>query len=285
MHKRKSSSFIYIDDSDAEIYNNLPNNRKNLCIECGVDMGPNNPRQLCRKYYCENKVSTHNVINNDDNYNDDNDDINDDINLDDDDDDGNEIENNKEPAKKIKTYIINLLGGPGIGKTTMAALLFAKLKLKKYTVEYVQEYAKKLVWTETYDILNNQYMVSTSQYKLFKAINNKVNIIVTDGSLFHGLYYNRTNPNNTSNVDKTEEKIMEYFNEFNNINILLIRGNYEYEQAGRYHSETEAKEMDIALKNILVEKNIKYTEFLAEENSINDIINFVENYIKKNNII
>ena len=26
---------------------------KNLCIECGIDMGECNPRQLCRKTYCE----------------------------------------------------------------------------------------------------------------------------------------------------------------------------------------------------------------------------------------
>jgi hypothetical protein len=24
------------------------------CLMCGVDMGPSNPRQLCRKSYCEN---------------------------------------------------------------------------------------------------------------------------------------------------------------------------------------------------------------------------------------
>jgi hypothetical protein len=28
---------------------------KNLCIICKVDMGSNNPRQLCRKTYCENE--------------------------------------------------------------------------------------------------------------------------------------------------------------------------------------------------------------------------------------
>lgn len=26
----------------------------NYCIECGVDMGPSNPRQLCCKSYCDN---------------------------------------------------------------------------------------------------------------------------------------------------------------------------------------------------------------------------------------
>lgn len=24
------------------------------CTSCGIDMGIHNPRQLCRKYYCEN---------------------------------------------------------------------------------------------------------------------------------------------------------------------------------------------------------------------------------------
>lgn len=24
------------------------------CLECGDDMGPTNPRQLCGKYYCKN---------------------------------------------------------------------------------------------------------------------------------------------------------------------------------------------------------------------------------------
>ena len=26
----------------------------NRCVICGIDMGVNNPRQLCRKTYCEN---------------------------------------------------------------------------------------------------------------------------------------------------------------------------------------------------------------------------------------
>ena len=28
---------------------------KNECVICGVDMGPQNPRQLCRKTYCDNE--------------------------------------------------------------------------------------------------------------------------------------------------------------------------------------------------------------------------------------
>jgi hypothetical protein len=42
-------------------YNNNNNNNKtntkcsgNFCILCGINLGYNNPRQLCRKTYCEN---------------------------------------------------------------------------------------------------------------------------------------------------------------------------------------------------------------------------------------
>lgn len=34
-------------------YNEITNSWH--CIECGEDMGPNNPRQLCGKYFCYNK--------------------------------------------------------------------------------------------------------------------------------------------------------------------------------------------------------------------------------------
>ena len=33
-------------------YNPITNNWH--CLKCGYNMGPNNPRQLCRKFYCDN---------------------------------------------------------------------------------------------------------------------------------------------------------------------------------------------------------------------------------------
>ena len=42
------------DDSSSQLQNDSEE-VKNLCTICKVDMGPNNPRQLCRKTYCENE--------------------------------------------------------------------------------------------------------------------------------------------------------------------------------------------------------------------------------------
>jgi hypothetical protein len=183
-----------------------------------------------------------------------------------------------------KPWIINIIGGPGIGKTTISALLFAKLKINGHITEYVQEYAKRLVWTKDYDKLNNQYYVIKKQYQLLKDINDThINFIITDGPILHGLYYNKYNLDNTSNVEKTEEYILECYEKFNNINIVLQRikrENQSYEQEGRIQTEEEAKVIDNELKNILKLKNIKYNVFNADDNAVEKIYNFIMDYIK-----
>ncbi len=177
---------------------------------------------------------------------------------------------------KYKTKIINILGGPGIGKSLISYRLASEMKLKGYTCEFVREYAKHLVYLEDFETLSNQHQVSKEQYKLFKAINGKVQYIITDGSLLHGLYYNRYDENNISNIEKTEKRILEYYNEFDNINIYLIRNeNATYEQNGRIQTEEESKTIDNVLKKQLKDFGIGYTEFKSDISSIENIISHI----------
>lgn len=46
------------------------------------------------------------------------------------------------------TVVINMFGGSGCGKSTTAALLFARLKLKGAHVELVREYVKYWAWND-----------------------------------------------------------------------------------------------------------------------------------------
>lgn len=172
-----------------------------------------------------------------------------------------------------KTYIINIIGGPGIGKTTISALLFANLKIKGYVCEYVQEFAKKLVWLKDYDTLNNQFFVSREQYTLLKQIDGHVDFLITDGPLIHGIYYNKYNKDNNSNVDKVENFILNSINKFNNINIVLDRVDRDYEKEGRIQTEQEAKDIDVILKHILRTNNFTFSSFTAEPNEIENISN------------
>lgn len=179
--------------------------------------------------------------------------------------------NNKIEMSK-DTYVINVIGGPGIGKTTISALLFANLKLAGFVCEYVQEYAKKLVWTKDFDTLNNQYWVSREQYRLLNEINGHVDFIVTDGPLIHGIYYNKYNKNNTSNVDKTEKYILESINRFKNINIVLERVDREYEVEGRIETKEQAQDIDLILRHILRVNGFTFHSFQANPNQIDKIV-------------
>jgi hypothetical protein len=42
-----------ISNDDANL---MPDDDKNRCVECFVDMGDHNPRQLCSKVFCENML-------------------------------------------------------------------------------------------------------------------------------------------------------------------------------------------------------------------------------------
>ena len=57
--KSKSNSIRCVktkkDDDVTKAIDTIPQyDHVNRCIECGVDMGSSNPRQFCRKTYCEN---------------------------------------------------------------------------------------------------------------------------------------------------------------------------------------------------------------------------------------
>jgi len=173
------------------------------------------------------------------------------------------------------TYLINIIAGPGAGKTTIAALLFANLKLRGYVTEYVQEFAKNLVWLRDFNKLNNQYYVSCKQYMLLKQIDGQVDFIITDGTILHGLYYNRHNRDNTSNIEKTEEFILNCHNEFKNINIFLDRHGFKYETQDRLQTEEEAKEIDIIIKHMLKQNNIPYVTFTSSPTCIDEMIEYI----------
>lgn len=174
-----------------------------------------------------------------------------------------------------QTYVINIIGGPGIGKTTISALLFANLKIKGYICEYVQEFAKKLVWLKDYDTLNNQFFVSREQYTLLKQIDGHVDFLITDGPLIHGIYYNKYNKDNNSNIDKVEKFILNSINKFKNINIVLDRVDRDYEKEGRIQTEQEAKDIDVILRHILRTNNYTFSSFRAEPDEIENIVNEV----------
>jgi len=173
------------------------------------------------------------------------------------------------------TIVINMLSGPGSGKSVMAAELFVKMKKLGYSVEYLQEYPKQLVWQKKFDQLNNQYYVSLKYYESIFSMIGHVDYIILDSSLINGVWYNENNVNNVSNVVKTRKMILEKYKEFKNINFFIIRGDYEYQSEGRIESKETAEQIDHEILQILQLENISYVSI--HNNNSNDMLNIIQN--------
>lgn len=130
--------------------------------------------------------------------------------------------------------VISLIGGPGSGKSTTAAGLFAMMKLEGYNVELVTEYAKDLTWDERYHCLADQIHVTAEQNKRLDRLRDKVEYVVTDTSLLLALLYK------PENYYKTFDPfVLEVFNSYDNYTFFIKRVK-KYVKIGRKQTEVEA---------------------------------------------
>lgn len=160
--------------------------------------------------------------------------------------------------------------------STISSLVYAELKMMHKSVEIVPEVAKWLIYRGEFEKLNDQYFVSSDQYKLIKALDGKVEYVIGDSGILTGLYYNRAYKSNMSDVNKTEQLILKKNNEFNNIYIYVERNpQFAFEKEGRVHTEEESKKVDVELKEMLREFNISYKSFLSHRDSVQGIVEYI----------
>lgn len=157
----------------------------------------------------------------------------------------------------LQSLVINLFSGPSAGKSTMATGLFNKLKTQNINSEYVDEYAKHLVWSENYATLANQIYVSATQYYKEWILYNKVDVIITDSPIILGLIYwsDKTSPE----YKFFYSLLIELFKKQNSINFFINRSK-PYNKTGRIESEDQAKLIDSLIKEMLIDNNINFME-------------------------
>jgi hypothetical protein len=168
--------------------------------------------------------------------------------------------------------IINLFGGPGIGKSTSAAGLFHLMKLQSMEVELVTEYAKDLFWSERGMMFTEQDYIFAKQNHRLRRLRGKVDWVVTDSPIILGHFYM---PDDFPGKEHFCSFVNEMFNSYSNINILLTRDN-EYNPNGRNQTEDEAIEIDKNIVNFLTANGVPYWTVPANKNAPMTIFNNIE---------
>lgn len=169
------------------------------------------------------------------------------------------------------TIIVNLFGGPGTGKSTGAAYIFSKLKMLGIDAEYVTEFAKDKVCEECKTVFQNQFYITGKQVHRIKRVFGKVDVIVTDSPICLGNIY--------CPADKPllKHAIIEEFNSYGdaNVNVFLSREK-PYNPNGRNQSESEAKELDNTIKQMLVENKIPFINATGTLTGYDAIVNHIK---------
>ena len=164
--------------------------------------------------------------------------------------------------------VINLWGAPGSGKSTTAAGLFFLMKINKYKVELVTEYAKDLVWDRHQSMLNNQISIFAEQnHRLHRLQSHGIDFVITDSPLPLPSFYKPK-----GYFSQFDPMVNEAFNSYNNLNYLLHRRG-SFEAIGRVHDETESDAIAGELKTFLDQLGIECVELDANPQTPQAIFN------------
>jgi len=164
----------------------------------------------------------------------------------------------------MSTYVINIFGGPGSGKSTTASGLFHYMKLSGYTCELVTEYAKEAVWEGNKDLLHNQlYVFAQQHHRLWRVVNSLKKLpdsdeqdkyVITDSPLLLSLVYGQIN----NSVDSAlESLIVSEFFKYPSLNVCLNRTK-EYSMVGRLQTEKAAHKIDEVISDTLDKWSTSY---------------------------
>lgn len=171
---------------------------------------------------------------------------------------------------KEKPIIINLIGGPGTGKSTIAAGLFYELKKSGLNCELVTEYAKDKVWEESFKTLDDQIYVFGKQFHRLYRVYDKVDIVITDSPLLLSIIYDK------GESEYFHKLVVEQYHNFNNMTFFIERDTV-YEESGRMQNEDEAKSIDKEIKDLLHKYDITYVK-TSTKKAIEDIIKILDLY-------
>ena len=176
--------------------------------------------------------------------------------------------------------IVCFWGGPGTGKSTTSAAVFALLKKRQFDCEMNREYIKDWVWEKRGIKPGDQtYIFAKQSRRERQYIENNLDYIISDSPMALCIMYGRL-------YDKYEQK-------FNTCTLMLaqhhefckdhgyktehifLQRKKKYNANGRFQTEEEAKDIDNKCLSLLKELNITYKVFECDDNVENLIVNYL----------
>lgn len=173
------------------------------------------------------------------------------------------VSQHKEMLEQMKLgripVVINGYGGPGAGKTTACMNICAALKIAGYNAEYVQEYAKDLVYEKNFEMLDgspeHQFEILKEQTRRLDRLYDQVEFIVTDSPVLLNTVYNN------ALTQEYADAIGELYNQYTNFSFFMGRDTSHFQEEGRIHNLEQSIQKDNEIRELLDQNNIYYGEY------------------------
>jgi deoxyadenosine/deoxycytidine kinase len=177
------------------------------------------------------------------------------------------------------TKIVNLFGGPGIGKSSIASGMTYKLKKRHISCDNPYEFPKLLAWDDNKSAIKDQLYVLANQHRGITKSYGKVDYIIVDSPILLSVVYKDYYQDNEypSNLyqESFDNFIVELFKKYDSINILLKRTDGLHNNKERYQSLDESKGLDVKIESILNKWDIPYLEVEVGDDTVNRIVDLI----------
>lgn len=160
-----------------------------------------------------------------------------------------------------------LYGGPGTGKSTLAAQVFAELKIRGVSVECVHEVAKSLTWERRAVALSHQAYINAKQMFHMDRLEGQVDVILMDTSTLLAMIYG------TDITPAFEAWLLDDYRRRRPVNILLKRDpNKEYQGSGRNQTYAEALAADGQIEDMLIRYDLPYISLQVNDPGVVEML-------------
>ena len=182
-----------------------------------------------------------------------------------------------------KTKIINICGGPGTGKSTIATGVYSKLKIHTIDCELASEYAKDVTWEGHDALFNNQIKIFAEQFRRIYRLLDKVDYIICDSPLLLNSIYLKSFLESDDKkffsseyYDQQKQFYVDSFDEFNNLNFYVTRNTKYHTMSGRVHDLRQSIALDKEISELLTACDPTHYVCTGETDVvIDDIVNVI----------
>lgn len=167
--------------------------------------------------------------------------------------------------------VIQLFGGPGAGKSTVAAYLYYRFKKAGFRAELVGEAAREIIYNSdpgvtAPQLIDNQLLLSGLQYeRLLRLKHHEIEVAISDSPLVQGVLYAPQEQQH-----ELHALLGSFTRGFNNTNVFIERELGRYDKESRAQTEAEAVLLDVKTKELLFGNETPISMKWGEERQLAD---------------